>query len=75
MRKVGILAVLFVLVLPLVGCSSNDTTQAPAPSGARPNTTTAPPGSKNPEERGMEAERNGTAGKGSDQDGAPATNK
>lgn len=75
MRKVGILALVVFIALPIIGCSGTDTTQAAPPSGSKPNTVNAPAGSKNPEERGMEAERNGTAGKGSDQDGAGTSNK
>ena len=54
--------------LVLSGCASNDAATAEAPKGAPPNTIEAPPGAKNPVERGME-EQKAQSGTNSDQDG------
>lgn len=73
MRKVGILILIIVPVL--IGCSSGDTAPAEPPKGMAPETVNAPPGAKNPEERGREEEKallNGTnspAQDGGGQDG------
>lgn len=41
----------------LVGCSSGAADVEPTPKGTPPNTMDAPPGAKNPEERGMEEQK------------------
>lgn len=68
MRRLFALGVIALLAMAVVGCASNDATTAEAPKGSPPNTVEAPPGAKNPEERGMEEQR-AQSGANSDQDG------
>ena len=64
MKKALTLLVTSALVAGLVGCKGDDQANTDAaPKGEKPVTVTAPPGAKNPEERGMEAQQK------ADQDG------
>lgn len=67
MKKLALFAGL-VAAMMIVGCSSEGG-DAPAPKGEKPQTSTAPPGSKTPEQRGMENQKK------SDQDGGGQDSK